>query len=123
MTGLFLNHKAVIDVSLRVPEDNGFRFIDIEFVIDTGYVGDLTLPTAALQVLNIPAVRATKANLADGSTIQVNVHEAEILWLGSIRIVDIFAMDDVPLLGTLLLDGCELNIRFADHEAVTIGPL
>ncbi len=123
MNGLFLDHHAIINISFRVQENDAFQTIDIEFIIDTGFSGYLALPVAAVQALELPAVRVATAHLADGSEKQVDVYEAEIFWHGILRKADVFAMGDVPLLGTLLLEGCELNIRFADHEDVTVSPL
>ena len=123
MKGMVLAHHALLNIELRVPADDGFEIVDIKFVVDTGFVGDITLPLAVVQALGLAAIRATTANLADGSSISANIYEVEILWQESVRRVEVFAMGDVPLLGTLLLDGCELNIRFADHEVVAINPL
>lgn len=57
---------------------------------------------------------------ADGSEISFDVHEAEILWDGRPRIIDASVADTVPLVGTSLLDGHKLTVRFVDGGDIFI---
>ena len=63
------------------------------------------------------------ANLADDSIIQVEVYVATILWNGEEREAEILATGKRPLIGTLLLDGSELNVQFAEGGLLSIEPL
>ncbi|MBC8135625.1 MAG: clan AA aspartic protease [Fibrella sp.] len=105
---------------LRIP---GRPDMAIEFVVDTGFAGYLTLPIAAVQALALPQVREIAANRADNSTIVVNVHESTVLWHGAERVVEVLAMGKHSLLGMLLLDGSEMNIQFADGGLVSLEEL
>lgn len=123
MTGLVLAHHALLSVSLYAPPTESGARLDIEFVIDTGFVGYLTLPTTAVQALGLPFLHSIYANLADDSSVELDVYEAEIVWQNQIQRVEVLATGVRPLLGMLLLDGCEMNVRFADNEAVIVNPL
>ena len=61
---------------------SGQHSIEIEFVIDTRFVGFLTLPIDAVNVLQLPFVRRLIANLADGSSVETDVHSISIVWDG-----------------------------------------
>jgi clan AA aspartic protease len=95
----------------------------VEFVVDTGFVGFLTLPPAAIAALRLPFLRRIAANLADDSTIHVSVHAATIIWDGEEREVEILATGSRPLLGTLLLGGHSLTVWFTEGGMVSVESL
>jgi clan AA aspartic protease len=97
--------------------------LSIEFVVDTGFAGYLTLPTPAVSALNLPLLRAIPANMADDRNVMVFVHAATIVWNGGERDVEVLAVGRRPLLGTSLLDGHDLGIQFTDGGLVSIDPL
>ncbi len=92
----------------------------IEFVVDTGFVGDLTLPAAAVGALGLVFTHDSGANLADDSFISVQVYSATILWHGVEREVDVLATGKRPLLGMALMHGDELVIQCREGGLVTI---
>lgn len=67
-----------------------------------------------------PFIRRMPVNLADDTTIFLSVHVATILWNGKERDIEVLATGRRPLLGTLLLEGHELNALFVDNGSVTI---
>jgi len=120
MNGVVRSHQALIDVIFRSV---GRSNLVLEFVVDTGFTGELTLPSSAVQALGLPLVRQITANLADDSTIDVDVHAATILWDGYEREVGVLATGSRPLLGTLLLDGYELTARFTEGGLLSVERL
>lgn len=96
---------------------------EIETIVDTGFNGFLTLPPHLVASLDLPFRERGRAILADGSDISFDIHEAEILWDGRPRIIDVSVADTTPLLGTSLLEGCKLTIRFVDDGDVSIEAL
>lgn len=70
MTGNVRDHQPVVDVTFRTP---GQPVLAIEFVVDTGFVGFLTVPPAAIAALGLPFGETISANLADDSTIAVDL--------------------------------------------------
>lgn len=112
--------RAVVDVAFRLL---GRPALQIEFVVDTGFEGALTLPPAAVASLGLPYRNDLVMRLADGTRRLILVHEATISWDGQDMDIAVLAMDGTPLLGTSLLDGFNLNVDFTNGGAVTIQPL
>jgi clan AA aspartic protease len=120
MIGRVERLHALIPVSFRFSDKPD---ITIEYVVDTGYTGYLTMPVAAVVVLGLPFEYDLPANLADDSEALVPVHSATIQWNGVEQTVRVLAMGKRPLLGTAMLDGNELLAQFAESGLVTIDTL
>ena len=99
----------------------------IEAIVDTGFNGELTLPSDLLQSLGaIPAGTRT-AELADGSLVVMNVHAVRILWHGQPCDVAAMETDSTPLVGMSLLWGSRVAFDARDQgtlaiEEITPGP-
>lgn len=118
MEGYVFGLHALINIPFRIA---GQPDIEIEFVIDTGFAGFLTLPSPAVSALHLPFDRLLTASLGDGSSIQANVHTATIVWKGVERDVEVLATGRQPLLGTLMLKQHNLDIDFVDGGGVRIN--
>ena len=108
-------------ISVAFPQANGLD-IAIEFVIDTGFEGALTLPTNDIAAPGLPKVQETEVTLADGSEISLDVYEAVILWHDVPVAVAVIAMNSQPLLGTALLDGNDIAAEWMHGGAFRITP-
>lgn len=117
MNGVVHADQALLGVALRSPDRPD---VTVEFVVDTGFVGYLTLPPSAVEALDLPFVRRITANLADDSAIYVSVYAATIVWNGQEQDVEVLATGRRPLLGTLLLAGCDLGVKFVDGGLVSV---
>jgi predicted aspartyl protease len=102
ISGIVTDRHATVALTFLLP--NGST-IPIEFVIDTGFTGELCLP------------------LADNSEVSLPLYEAVVLWDGIERDVLLIAAGRRPLLGTALLDEQELVIQFTEGGLVTIDEL
>jgi clan AA aspartic protease len=118
--GIVDDLQARIDVTLCLPD--GSRTV-IQFVIDTGFAGALTLPMEQVAAFALPYVQEINANLANDSTVRADVHVATIVWDGREIDVALYAMGKRPLLGTALLAQKELVAQFTDNGIVTIDDL
>jgi clan AA aspartic protease len=118
--GSVSGRQASIELPVRPPNQ---PTLALEFVVDTGFEGFLTLPPAAVASLQLPFIRTLAANLANDSNVAADVHEAVIVWHGEELTVDVLSLGRRPLLGTSLLDGSEMGIQFADGGLVSIDPL
>ena len=83
-------------------------------VVDTGYVGTLTLPPQLVQAMALPFLRNMTATLADGSSIDIDVHSATIFWHGLERNTEVIVLDDRSLLGMVLMDGSRLDVQLVN---------
>jgi clan AA aspartic protease len=95
----------------------------IKAVIDTGYSGFLTLPSAIITTLGLTWYMQEEGILGDGSLCMFNVFEATVIWDGQIKSIEINESETDPLVGMGLLDGYELNIQGFVGGLVTIKPL
>jgi clan AA aspartic protease len=117
ISGHVARSQACLEVAFRLP---GRPDLKIEFVIDTGFAGALTLPTAAIAALGLPFFQQIEASLADDASVRVDVHLATIVWDGVAIDVAVLAMGQRPLLGTALLDGYRLTADFQDGGPVSL---
>ena len=96
------------------------RAREVEAVIDTGFTGFLSLPSALVTELGLPFLTNESAMLADGSLVRFNVHDATALWDGRPRRVYAHLSDATPLVGMRMLDRHNLNIDVEDGGRVVI---
>jgi clan AA aspartic protease len=120
MRGTVSDLHALMPVTLRL---RGQPDLTVEFVIDTGFDGALSLPQAAVSAMNLPFFEDIRANLANDSDVMLPVHVATIIWQGSPVVVRVLATGRRPLLGTALLSGQHLAVDFDEGGRVTIGPI
>ncbi|MCY7275323.1 MAG: clan AA aspartic protease [Phormidesmis sp. CAN_BIN44] len=112
--------QARMDIILYPSKRVG---VEIECVVDTGFEGFLTLPTAIIIDLGLPYIAPIDANLADNSRITTNVHQGIILWNGLERVIPILSMGRRPLIGTALLEDYHLSIDFCESGTVLIDEI
>ena len=120
ISGIVTDRQATVELIFLLP--NGSR-IPIEFVIDTGFTGEICLPVEAVSLMGLTFRHDTPANLADNSEVLLALHEATIIWDGSERELLVIATGRRPLVGTALLDEQELVIQFTEGGLVMIDEL
>jgi clan AA aspartic protease len=118
--GKVVHHQAIVEIILSLKDRPS---IAIEYVVDTGFEGALTLPIEAVEALGLPYLTDLNANLADDTNVSVKVHVATVIWDGTEKDVAVLAMGRRPLIGTALLDGCQMQADFVEDGLVTIRTL
>jgi clan AA aspartic protease len=113
-------YQVTIRLTVRGPTGQAQ---EIEAVIDTGFDGTLTLPSADIIALGLPWRRRGRALRADGTASVFDIYEATVMWDGIPRRVAVDAADIDPLIGMRLLDGYELTIQAVVGGQVTIKSL
>lgn len=113
--------QAVVRLVVRGPQPGAELSVNV--VVDTGYDGPLTLPPRAVAALGLPLRRVRRVQVADGSLIEVPVHEARVVWDDVERTVMVRALGSQPLLGMELLAGHRLCVDAVDGGSVTIEAL
>lgn len=121
--GAFRNgHPRVV---LALPGRNGL--FEVEFIVDTGFEGDLALPADQARQLDAvpggPSIRA----LADGSLVRCAVYEVStdeipMDWEPDPRLVEILVLEGNPLLGMQLLNDRHLHVEVTEGGEVAIEP-
>jgi clan AA aspartic protease len=120
ISGIVQSDEGCIRLIVQGPEEGEQ---EIEGVIDTGYTGALSLPSAVVAALGLRWQTSDRGILADGSECLFDVYEAEIVWDGTVRRLRIDEADADPLIGMTLLRGYELKMQIRDRGKITIKPL
>ena len=110
-------YEAVISLTVQGPSG---QTREVQAVIDTGFTGFLSLPSALVTELELPFLTNESAMLADGSLMRFNVHDATALWDGQPRRVYAHLADATPLVGMRMLDRHNLSIDVEDGGSVAI---
>ena len=118
--GRLIDRKATVPVIFRLPQQPDFS---LDFVVDTGFNGYLTLPPQAVSVMNLPLYSSTSIRLADGSEALSAIYLATIVWDDVEKVVHILASGYKPLLGTKMMQGYHLEIDFEDNGLVSLEKL
>lgn len=111
--------EAVIE--LEVGSSNQSE--KIEAVIDTGFTGYLTLPSALVSRLNLQQAGEQRAILGDENRVVLKRHIAKVLWHGAERNVYVLQAEGGPLVGMSLLYGSRLILDVVTDGNVTIDAL
>jgi clan AA aspartic protease len=115
------SHREAI-IQFAVLGENNQRQA-IRAVIDTGYTGFLTLPSAIITSLELMWYMQEEGILGNGSLCLFNVFEATVIWDGHLKSIEVNESETDPLVGMGLLEGYELNIQGFAGGLVTIKPL
>ena len=95
----------------------------IEAVIDTGFTGYLTLPSALINRLNLQQAGEQRAILGDENRVVLKRYVAKVLWHGAERDVFVLQAEGGPLIGMSLLYGSRLILDVVTDGNVTIDAL
>ena len=121
ITGV-VNAQLEATIQLVIHDATG-QAHDVDLVVDTAYNGFLTLRPAHVTALGLPLKTQQQVRLADGSIQVINLYEASIIWDGQPRTVDVDEIDAPPLVGTALLQGHELRVKFVVGGSVSVEAL
>lgn len=113
------NYEAVISVVVK----NGAKLKSVNAVIDTGFTGFLSLPSAIIAELELPWSYRDRATLGDGSETLFDIYEANVIWDGQFREIEINSANTEPLLGMRMLRGYRLQVDAVEAGVVTIAEL
>jgi clan AA aspartic protease len=113
-------HEPVVDLVVKGPTG---QELQLEFLIDTGFGGELTLHSSVAAALELHPVGAEQAVLADGSVITFPIADALLHWDGTFRRVKVGLADTVPLMGMRVLEGHELQIHAIPDGLVRISAI
>ncbi len=111
------DYEAIVILSIR---GSSGQKQDINFVVDTGFNGALTLPLWLIVALDLVLRTSTLVSLANGAQERVNVYTAFIVWDGYIRPVYVEEANTDPLLGMALLRNHDLFMEGVIGGIVTI---
>ena len=95
------------------------QWVEFEAIIDTGFNGALCLPRLLAGQVALQEVGTQRVELADGSQHVEQLFLGEVLFDGVRQWADISLTQGTDaLLGTVLLQEYQLEIRFRSHTVV-----
>ena len=95
----------------------------IQFVLDTGFTGQLLLPNRFASRLGLSIADWIDARPATGDFVKVPYSEATIVWQGTERPAQILQLDSEPLVGMEFLWNHRITIDAVPNGPVTITPI
>jgi clan AA aspartic protease len=112
------------EATLTVVVGNSNRQLQvIDTVIDTGFNGFLSLPSAIITALNLPWSGSDFVTLGDGSETYFDLYTATVIWDGKYQEIDVAESETEPLLGTALLYKYRLQVDNIEGGKVKIEAL
>lgn len=117
-----VNLRREATLPLVVGNSNGQRQV-IDTVIDTGFSGFLSLPSALIVTLDLPWSASNTVTLGDGSETLFDLYTATVIWDGQYREIYIAESETEPLLGMALLYGYRLRVDTIEGGSVKIEAL
>lgn len=119
LSGFFRDDHPRLTLSL--PGHEGRLWV--EFIVDTGFAGDLALPQSLIHRLEAELSGSESFALADGSRLECVVYEMPLDWDDELRSTEILVLEGEPLLGTRLLREMLVQAEISDGGTVQIEPL
>lgn len=113
------NQEATIELEIVGANDTE----KVEAIIDTGFTGELTLPSDLIDRLGLPRIGELPITLGDGNEIEIDLYLGMILWQGENRIVQVLRTDSRPLVGMSLLYGNRLTLDVITDGEITLETL
>ena len=110
-------------LSVEVLSQAGASSLRVEAVVDSGFTGHLTLPSATVEALGLPIIGSAESTLADGSLVVEDVCLARVLWHGGERPVRVLVAEAAPLLGMALMRVSELRVECVGGGEVSVERL
>lgn len=111
--------EAVILLSVCGVQD---ELHEIEALLDTGFTGYLTLPSALIAALQLAQLAIGHLTLADGSEVPSDLYQATIVWDGQSRTIEVDTLESDALVGMALMDGYDLHMHITVGGQVTLTP-
>ena len=108
-------------LTLTLPGHNGP--VNVEFIVDTGFEGELALPGHLLTHMAVSDASSRPVLLADGTRRERPFYKVMFEWQDEARMAEVVALEGNPLLGVELLEGSLLQAEMADGGEVSVEPL
>lgn len=93
---------------------------ELEFVLDTGFNGSLTLPPALIAQLRLRWRSRGLVILANGAEDVCEIYTAVVVWDGQPRQILVESANTEPLVGMALLSGYDLRVQVKPGGRVRI---
>ena len=96
--------------------------LKIQCLLDTGFDGELALPSAAIRQLGLDYVGPSDTTMFDGNSQSLPIYDGTVVWLGETIRVSVLETSRDAIIGTGLLENSTLTVQVWDGGTVTIEP-
>ena len=110
--------EAII-VPVAVADSDG-RLWPLETVLDTGFVGDLSLPSAVIHRMGLARAGSLNFILANGEPARLRTYHARVFWHDRLLDIEVTETGDVPLIGIRMLRGSRVAMDMLPGGEVII---
>ncbi len=108
-------------VTLQLPGLQGL--IDVEFIVNTGFDGDLSLPGSLISQIEATASEFRLIQAVGEKARQTQAFEVLLGWHDEERITEVIILENAPLLGVGLMEGSLLQAEMQTGGEVLLEPL
>ena len=105
-------------VSLTLLGVNGP--LSIEFILDTGFEGELSLPYQLLSLVDAIFLEERTLQFADGSLVKRSAYMVDLEWNDEVRPTEVVVLENAPLLGAILLNETHVDLEMRSGGEVVI---
>jgi clan AA aspartic protease len=108
-------------IRLLLPGQDGP--IEVEFVVDTGFEGELAVPGSIANQLEAGTFGQRLMFMADRTIRECPACYIDLEWNEDLRSTEVLILDGNPLLGMYLMNGFQLQIEAREGGEVYLDPL
>jgi len=90
----------------------------VQFLVDTGFEGELAVPRAVASQLCGAATGTRLRRLADGRRTVLAAYQVDLAWENGERLAEVLALEGEPIVGTQLLEGYPLHAEIIEGGEV-----
>lgn len=119
-----INRAGQPMVPVAIQNQSRQQSATFNFIIDTGFNGELQLPIADIGRLGLTPTGIVNSQLADGQIVEDRMYPALVLWLGTLMAVNIIESENnIPLIGAGLLWGNVMTVEWDFGGRVAVEPI
>lgn len=108
-------------VTLELP--GRAETVSVEFIVDTGFEGELALPSAIINSVDASYSFSRRIELADGTMREQPYYKIILDWDGEPRLTEVLMLEGRPLLGAILMLESLLHSEMTPGGEVFLDPL
>jgi clan AA aspartic protease len=120
---MIFGHVRDYSPRLTLTLDSEDGIIDIEFVVDTGFEGELALPPSLASKVALQNLKKRLVLMADGTERLCLVGRLLLEWNEETRPTEVLVLDGNPLLGMMLMENSRVCLEVTDGGEVVIEAL
>ncbi len=94
---------------IAIMDDNG-RLWPLEAILDTGFVGELSLPHNVISRLGLSQAGNLNFVLANGEPTRLRTYHGRVFWHEQLLDIVVTQTGDAPLVGIKLLSGSRITM-------------